>query len=248
MVAGHLYADEHNGVLPPPALPNPDLPPEKRLSGLVLLLPYLGQRPSYAKPTDEWWKEWRLADEVTNAAQQLYQSIDLTKAWDDPVNLKAARTIVPVFLAPGAAPFRDERGYAASHFAFVRGYEGEENGAFPLEGKVGIPDIRDGTSNTLGLGQIHSHFGPWIAAGPSTSRHVYDPSADSEAPSFGSPHVGGGYFANCDAYTYFLDMAKTDPKTLRYITERADGHPIDNEKVASYRTASEWKASRDHPE
>jgi hypothetical protein len=176
--------------------------------------------------------------------------IDLTKAWDDPANLKAAKTVVPVFSVPWAGPLRDRQGYATSHFAFVRGADGEDNGAFPLEGDVSYvgPSISDGTSVTLGMGQINSHFGPWIAAGPSTSRYVYHPSRDSKVPTFGSPHTGSCYFANCDAATYFLDMAKTDPKTLRYMADRADGNVIDRERVARYDTAAEWKASRDNPE
>ncbi len=37
--AVHCYADANEGLLPPAAVPNPDLPADKRLSGLVLLLP-----------------------------------------------------------------------------------------------------------------------------------------------------------------------------------------------------------------
>ena len=98
--------------------------------------------------------------------------------------------------------------------------------------------------NTLGLGQIHSDLGPWISAGPSTARLVYHPSAEVKTPTFGSPHVGGAYFANCDAYTYFLDMAKTNLATLRCLAARSDGRPIPTHEIPRYGTATEWKASR----
>ena len=247
MLAVHYYADEHNREFPPPALPNPALAPEKRLSGLVLLLPYVGRRPQNVN--DEWWERVRLDDEQSRLARDVFESIDLTKAWDDPANLKAAKTILPMFLAPQGGASLDGQGYATSHFAFVRGADGVDNGAFPLKGKaVSVRSITDGTVNTLGLGQIHSRLGPWIAAGPSTSRHVYHPSADSAAPTFGGSDEGGCYFVNCDSYAYFLDTAKTDAKTLRNMTRQADGNLIDRESRVEHPTAAEWKAAREEAE
>ena len=241
--AAHKYCEKH-GSLPPPAVPNPDLPPEKRLSGLVLLLPHF-EATTWLKGGVE--KEPVFDEEMIKLAKQLHKSIDLTKAWDDPTNLEAARTIVPAFLSPRADPFRDKQGYAVSHFALVRGAGGEDNGAFPEDGGItyepGPKSISDGSVNTLAVGQIHSQLGPWIAAGPSTSRHVYHPSDDSKVPSFGSRHEGGCYFANGDSYVYFLDLRKTPAVVLRDLAGRSDGTLIDHHKLPRYRTAVEWKAS-----
>ncbi|MHC4401117.1 MAG: RNA polymerase sigma factor [Planctomycetota bacterium] len=253
MMAAHEYAREHNNMLPPPTLPNPGLPPEKRLSGFVLLLPYLGRRPSNMK--DERWDWFRLDDESVKIAREVYEGIDLTKAWDDPANLNAAKTILPTFLAPGGGPSRDKDGYATSHFAFVRGAEGVDNGAFPLEGRLSRADLKDGTVGKLALGQIHSHLGPWIAAGPATSRHVYHPSDRSDAPSFGSPYEGGCYLADLSASAYFRDMARTAPESLRLMTDR-EALYTRNQPSASrefrevrtkhcYATAAEWRAARE---
>lgn len=252
-VAVHLYADEHDGQLPPPAVPNAALPPEKRLSGLVLLLPYLGKRPSYLNA-----EEWRKSGlNVVGGQEALYKAIDLAKAWDDPVNLNVAKTVVPVFLSPRGGPLLDRQGYAVSHFALVRGADGEDDGAYPEGGGIVFwppPEDRtkmlaDGSVNTLGIGQIRSHFGPWIAAGPSTSRYVYHPSDNVRTPTFGGIEKDACYFATCDAAIHFVVMANTDKTTLKYLTARADGHPIDWNRLSSvHRSFGEWKAPRDKPE
>ena len=186
--AMHAYL-EKNGTFPLATVPNPKLPIEKRLSGFVLLLPYLGVRRSWLPENDEGWQKWH-ADNA--AAKQLFDKIDLKKAWDDPVNATAAKTILLEFVVPGGAQLRDKRGYAISHFAFVRGSDGNDNGAFPLEPAKGltIKDFPDGTSVTLAIGQIRNTLVPWIAAGTSTARFVYHPADKSGKPSFGGPYVG----------------------------------------------------------
>lgn len=249
MWAVHLYADAHDGALPPGAVHNENVVPYKRLSGFVLLLPYLGVRPSYIAEDDETWVKWK-AD--SREAKKLFATIDLTKAWDDPANAQAARTVVSSFLAPSGAPLRDEKGFAVSHFAFVRGSAGKgdggfENGAFPLtrEGTtVTFADIKDGTSNTLAVGQIHEQLGPWIAAGPPTARHAYHPSVKHGRPKFGSPHEGAAYFAKCDAFACFLDIASMAPQSLSALAGRSDGKFPSDEKRHRYSSAADWKKAK----
>lgn len=215
--AVHAYVDANQGMLPPAAVPNPNLAPEKRLSGFVLLLPYLG-------------------------AKQVYDQIDLTKAWDDPANAKAAKTIVATFLSPDEDKFFDANGFAVSHFAFVRGSRGRDNGMFPLvdNAQLAIPDINDGTSATLAVGQIHSAFGPWIAAGPATSRFFNPPGVKAQTPGFGGKHVGAAYFANGDSFTYFLDIGASNPEAVLAIAGRDDSILFDQKGLARYESAAEW--------
>ena len=104
-----------------------------------------------------------------------------------------------------------------------------------------IKDFPDGTSVTLAIGQIHDNLGPWIAAGTSTARFVYHPSDRNGKPSFGGPHVGCAYVANCDGYAYFLDMKRTDKKILRFMTERADGEFVNMNDAFHYANSAEWK-------
>lgn len=150
--AVHAYVDDHNGMLPPAAVPNANLAVEKRLSGLVLLLPYLGVRPSYIAEDDADWLAWH-ADH--RRAKQIFDQIHLTKAWDDPANAEAAKSMVPEFLTPAATEFRNREGFAVSHFAFIRGSRGRDNGMFPVtdQPQIAIPDISDGTVNTLAFGK-----------------------------------------------------------------------------------------------
>lgn len=238
--AMHKYHDE-KGALPPAVVPNEDLPPEKRLSGFVLLLPYLDARDfsSGAEPGDRFFD-----DEVAREAKMLYESIDQSKAWDDPANLKAARTIVPAFLTPGIKPIRSDDGYALSHFAFVRGALGDDNGTFTDETGVMFKDVTDGTSSTLALGQVDAALGPWIAAGPATSRHVYHPSVKADSRSFSGPYKGGAYFANVDSFAYFLNTRETKPEDYHALATRSGGEINLMSKVARSKTPREQNANR----
>jgi hypothetical protein len=246
----HAYIDANNGELPPSAVSNNKIPPEKRLSGLVLLLPYFESRPTYYKTDDDPnWLKRRLDPTQAALAAQLFKSIDLTKAWDDPVNLKAAKTMVPVFLAPGIGPYRDTHGFAVSNFAFVRGYAGEENGAFPEQGGISVYDpsgtkdsVSDGTAVTLGIGQVAADLGPWIAAGSSSSRYLADPAS----PDFGSRYGKAALFANCDASVFFLDVKATNPSLLKAMTTRAGGEIVDGLKTR-YKSVKEWKKATQPP-
>lgn len=239
----HAYIEDNEGKLPPASVPNPRLDPSKRLSGFVLLLPYLGVRPSYIPEDDA---EWKKRHAYYAADRSLYKTIDLKKGWDDPSNSEAAKTIVKAFLAPGSAAYRDTKGYAVSHFAFVRGSRGRDNGVFPLEGEtiLAIPDIRDGTINALAMGQINKSLGPWIAAGSSTARYIDHPTEEQKYPGFGSQHPGAAYFANADAFTYFWDMNATKPAFLHNIAGRADGKVNNRRAYSRHPSAIEWKNSQ----
>jgi hypothetical protein len=242
--AMHMYNDAH-GSLPPAVVPNPELQPEKRLSGFVLLLPFLDATDFVRDGKDG----PRFFDpELSSMAASLYKTIDLKKAWDDPVNQKAARRIIPAFLAPLNGPFRDKSGNAVTHFAFVRGANGKDDGAF--NDTVGITflnaekTISDGTVNTLALGQIDNELGPWIAAGFSSARHAYHKSDAITAPTFGSRYDGGCYFVNCDSYAYFLDIDNTGAKNIHALATRAGGELLDSSALPRYKTAMKWKLAQ----
>jgi BlaR1 peptidase M56 len=229
MAAVHNYADAHDNTFPPIAIPNPNIPEVKQLSGLVLLLPYLGEKPSYISAED--WPRYRdlngfgVDDDTMRKAKEVYGKINLQKAWDDPDNQEAARSAIPIFLAPKSAPIRDQRGFALSHFAFIRGYPGKDDGAFDKVG-VGVRDITDGTVMTLAVGQIHSDLGPWLAAGPSTARYAYPPEGSQGNPSFGSQFKQGWFAATGDASTWFVDAQRANGKGLQLLVQRNDRTPV----------------------
>lgn len=211
--AAHRYLDEH-GAFPPPFIENPKLPAEKRLSGFVLLLPYL-DAPSWIERGQPCFDR-----DVVALGRELYESIDLTKAWDAPANLKAAQTVMPAFLAPQQGTFRDKDGYAVTHFAFVRGSSAGYDGAFPGDTKVTIEDITDGTADTLAFGQVVHDVGPWIAEGLPTARQLYLATSDQPG-SFGSRDKFGCYFATCDSSPYFILFDKSKPEALQHLATRA---------------------------
>src|SRR5262249_45205124 len=157
------------------------------------------------------------------AHRKLFEMIDLKKAWDDPANAKAARTLVEEFVTPSGAPLRDRQGFAVTHFALVRGSLANEQGLFPLDQPKGRHsfDVSDGLSLTVAIGQVHADLGPWIAAGPATARRVAHPTVANE-PTFGSQFPGRAYFGTGKGNTYFLDMARTNPQTLQFLAECND--------------------------
>ncbi len=242
--AMHKYHDAH-GALPPAVVPNPNLSPERRLSGLVLLLPFLDATdfPKAGKVGPRFFDR-----RLSAMAKTLHETIDLQKAWDDPVNLKAARTVVPAFLSPDSGPFRDRNGFAVSHFAFVRGANGKDDGAFNETVGVtylkGDKIIADGTVNTFALGQVRDELGPWTAAGFSTARHAYHPSDSFTAPTFGSRYDGGCYFVNCDSVAYFLDIDRTGARTFHALATRSGGEFVDRSALPRYKSAMEWHRAR----
>jgi len=120
------------------------------------------------------------------------------------------------------------------------------NGHYLLESRftdqptLAIPDINDGTVNTVALGQVHSDLGPWIAAGSSTSRFLDPPGEQARTPEFGSRHAGAAWFANGDSYTYFLDIAATDPGLIHAVAGRDDGKHFDQSKLPRFESVEKW--------
>ncbi len=241
--AVHSYY-ETEGVLPPAVVPNDALPAEKRLSGFVLLLPHL----DVMTFPDKSGKSRAIFDPKFAAkAKEIFKSMDLKKAWDDPQNLPAAKMIMPALLAPGGAAFRNKQGYAVSHYAFVRGANGKDDGAFTDKEDLtiigGKDIIDDGTVNTFALGQVKSDLGPWTAAGNATARYVYHYSDDFDQPTFGSEYDGACYFANGDSYAYLLDVDNISAEILHALATRSGGEIIYDDELKQYRflNAAEWK-------
>lgn len=242
--AAHAYHDLHQ-ALPPAVVPNPDLPPEKRLSGFVLLLPHFAKATRLARGKE---KELLFDEQTIKLAEELFRTIDLKKAWDDPANLKAAKTLMPVLIVPGTAEVRNVEGYAVSHVAFIRGARGNDDGAFSDATDVTIDRgknrISDGTAKTLAFGQISAGLGPWTAAGPMTSRWMYHPSEPVSKETFGTVDMQAIYAANCDGFPYVLDLKESSPDSLAALAGKSDSEQVVRNALGMYRSMVEWQSKR----
>ena len=248
-LAMHVYSEKHEFMLPPPVIANPLLKPEDQLSGFVLLLPHFGEKPG--STDDATWEKVRIPAAEAAQAKNLFESIDLKKAWNDPANLAAAKTSLPVLTSPANKTTKDANGVAVSHFAFIRGYGGQDDGAFPWSMEVAVFDptgkkqaISDGTMSTLAFGQIHDHLGPWMAAGSSTSRFLFHPLERGESASFGSQYGDFCHVSKCDGHVNFMDIKNSTAIGLTaHVSRAGKDEQLLIGNLRNYKNVAEWKAT-----
>jgi hypothetical protein len=153
----HSYSDTFKH-LPPATIPHPDLPPDKRLSWLVAVLPFIEQ-------------------------DRLHKTIDQNKAWDDEANRPAAHTVLDHYIGQNNPnrPVADLP--APTHYVGLAGVgvgsallpeNDRRAGLFGYDRKISIPVVQkaDGMSNTVAVIDTTSLIGPWAAGGPATVREL----------------------------------------------------------------------------
>ena len=191
---------------PPGTLANAALPPERRLSWQVVLLPYLDR------------------DDV-------YASLDLTKAWDDEANAGAAGKFVRVLACPSQF---DKSHPALAHYIGMAGIGPDaarlpardpRAGLFRYDGQTQVGDLQRGLSYTLTIMESTRHLGPWSAGGPPTLRGL-DP---ADLPLLGSDgqfggHPGGANAAFADGSVRFQN-SNIDPRVLERLATLAARQP-----------------------
>jgi uncharacterized protein DUF1559 len=152
-LAAANYHDTY-GVFPPGTKPSPVLAPDKRLSWMVTILPFVEQD-----------NLWELADKE--------------HAWDSDGNRLLATTELKVLMCPatpetartpglGVTPYIGMAGVGAD--AATLPLEDKRAGFFGYDRQIRIPDVRDGLSNTILAMETTSDLGPWAAGGPTTVR------------------------------------------------------------------------------
>lgn len=207
-------------VVPSGTVFRPELPPDRRLSWVVPMLPFLDQRRQDMTP--------------------ILALIDPAKPWDAEPNRDAARTPVRVVLSPARPAIVPADEPALTQFIGIAGLGADAAalppdsplaGAFRYDTPTPLAAFPDGLSNTLLFGQTNRDLGPWIRGGPATIRGMIEnDKLMGEGGQFGGVHVGGGYFAFADGHVaYFRD--EIDPKLLRALATRAGGE-AESERVA----------------
>ena len=157
-----LNYESTNNAFPPGTVPNTALPPDKRLSWLTTLPPFMDQKTKNAL-----------------AAQSLYEQLDLSLAWDDGGNAAVAHAAAPFAVVP-RDPFDDPR-LAKGNTSYV-GFAGVGRdaaelprgnpfaGIFGYDRVVRRDDLTAGATQTLLATETARDNGPWTAGGSPTLR------------------------------------------------------------------------------
>jgi prepilin-type processing-associated H-X9-DG protein len=164
-LALHQYAEQHGG-LPPAYTTGADGRPLH--SWRTLILPYLQEA-------------------------ELYDSIDLTKPWDDPVNAAAFNTKLEIYQCPSARWEPDNR---TIYLAVVT----PESCIQPTEPRK-LSDVTDGTSRTLMVVETdEAHAVPWMSPVDADEKTVLG----LGGPGAGTSHPNGVNAVFVDGSVHFL--------------------------------------------
>jgi prepilin-type processing-associated H-X9-DG protein len=206
VLAMHNYYEVHKS-LPPGTHPNPDLKPDKRLSWLTDLLPFLELQP-------------------------IYDTIDFKKAWDDPPNRKAVDSPLALFINPSVGP-QKANGFPVTEYVGMAGVgvdgptlpvTSPRAGVFAYDRVTRLDDIKDGTSNTIAISECNKDLGPWAAGGRATIRSL------TKQPYIDGPDGLGGHPEGCqvgfaDGSVRFISK-HIDAKTLEALMTINGHEPV----------------------
>ena len=183
--------------------------------------------------------------------QSLYDHFDIEAGAYAPANRDVRSSVVPTMLCPSNPFVSDDQPdsgaqshYAGCHHDSESPIDADNHGLMFLNSKVRYRDIRDGSSQTILVGEIlgdPAQLG-WVSGTRATLRNTGEvngrlmqdskdfwdrsgakpPTTALEVGQFGSFHQGGGNFVFADGSVRFLTES-IDPKLYQQIGHRADG-------------------------
>ena len=150
----------------------------------------------------------------------LYDMINSNEPWTSPTNQPVFQNVVRAYLNPNVGPeHATVGGLGAAHYA-------GNSQLLKANGKIGIRDITDGTSNTILAGEVSAGFMAW--GDPENRR---DPAMGfGSAPNqFGGPAASraGVTMLMCDGAVHFISN-DVDPQVLKDLADPRDGNRIGN--------------------
>jgi hypothetical protein len=231
-----LYDDDFKSF-PPGTVPNDALPPDRRLSWVALILPYM--EPD--APSDD-----KATARRVNREKQVYQQIDFHQAWDDDANRAAVETRLRFCLCPswsGPAAHNSAR----TSYVGIAGVGREaasipdfhppllvpkdpNTGMFGYDRSTRRGDVTAGLSYTMMVIETTRDNGPWAQGGPATVRGI-DPNDNPPVGygrAFGGLHRGNVRVLFADGHTEFINDTVTPEQWLeRARISREDKAPRD---------------------
>jgi hypothetical protein len=194
---------------PPGTHPNEKLKPEKRLSWIAKVLPFLDQGP-------------------------LFEQIDFDAAWDATENENSVSNNVPSLLNPGVAAAPKEGVLAPTHYIGIAGV-GEDAPTLPANHKragmfgynraTKIANVTDGSSNTVMVSEASKDFGGWATGGKDTIRALTKKPYINGPDGIGAPWVGGCHMLMGDGSVHFISE-NIDPSIMEALSTIAGGEVV----------------------
>ncbi|MFM9963381.1 MAG: DUF1559 domain-containing protein [Planctomycetaceae bacterium] len=237
-LALHNYHDSHKVFPPGWTQYHPQPGPETRFGWTVFILPYIDQAPLY--------KQLNFGTQRAEPLSLFQTRLAAYRCPEDPSpDTNAQRgEFGTMNYSANFGPVAPPRWMANGLTEFWPGQAPtltETNGLAFLNSRVSIREIRDGTSNTILVGERSATSGAAIWMGVRGNEFETDQVTDcspgheinSGDAGFSSRHIGGAQFVFCDGTVRFLnEKIESGPgeqqqmKTYQKLSHRADGNPI----------------------
>ncbi len=167
-----------------------------------------------AYSTDEQGKpllSWRVHVLPYLEAQWLYEQFRLDEPWDSPHNKKLLPLMPQVYRSPNSTAAPGKTNYMTVRM---------EGSAFPGKEKIGIREIKDGTSNTIMFVEANDD-----SAVDWTKPDDFVPDEKNPMKGLTGLRPGGFNAALCDGSVRFISET-LDKEVLKNLFQRNDGNPV----------------------